>query len=117
MRIPRSASSVTLNGIPAAEFAQFFGDEMVGGAAERDGQTGAVEAGQDHIKPVGIFAGEPAREQVLVAVVIIKFGLHADQVIAAFLKGEDRPFSSWSISGLSSASKMTRYFPRALMSP
>src|SRR5262249_6222615 len=75
--------------VPAAEPAQHLDTEVVGGAAQRDeGPRAANHAGQQHVVPLHVVAGEEAREHALAHVVEIQARLQADDT--AWLRAESR---------------------------
>ena len=76
-------------GIPAAEAAQRLGAEVVRRAAQGDGKAQRVEAREHVVEPVRVFEREHAGEHVLVGVPIVECGLHAHEVLAAALEGDD----------------------------
>ena len=90
--MPRSASSVTLNGSHAPSCAAGQ-DEVVARAAERDRQLEPIEPGQHVVEPVAVLEREHPREVVLAAVEVVERGLHADQVAVAGAEGVHRPLS------------------------
>ncbi len=81
-----------VEGVPAAEGAEFGGAEVVRGAAEGDGDAQADEAAEVAAEPDVVFDGEPAREEVLRVVVVGELGLQADHIGARGGEGGDGLF-------------------------
>ncbi len=76
-------------GIPAAQFLDHRAAEEQRGAAQRNGQAQALDAGQHQPEPGGIFDGEAARQPVGAGVVVIQHALQAGDFGAAAVEAVD----------------------------
>ena len=75
--------------VPGAELAQARGDEVVGGAAQRDRRAVGVQARQQQLEPHRVLGREPARQQVLIGVVVVELRLHAGDRGVGLREGDD----------------------------
>ena len=75
--------------VPGAELAQPLGDEVVRRAAERDRRAVGVQARQQQLEPHRVLGREPAREQVLVGVVVVELRLDAGDVRVGLRERDD----------------------------